>query len=96
MEHRAEENNQNEPSKIQKVTDTEDTLMSNIHVIRVPERKTKRTGGKAIFEGAADEVYKANNDGSKKSYHLMQCFFKNQQIAGSYQNCRKPWSKRKL
>lgn len=50
--------------------------MSNIHVIRVPERKTKRTGGKAIFEGAADEVYKANNDGSKKSYHLMQCFLK--------------------
>ena len=44
MEHRSEENNQNEASKNQKVTDIEHTMMSNIHVIGVPERKTKRMG----------------------------------------------------
>ena len=57
MEYRSEENNQNEASENQKVTDREDTT-SNIHVIGTPERW--REWGKAIFKETVDEVYKVN------------------------------------
>lgn len=58
-----------------------------------------------MFEEAVDEVYKANNDGSKKSYHFMQCSLKiNKQLdpiktvenQGQRENYKSSWRKRHI